>query len=90
MYDQFEVIHFTHRLLALSLVSFLIISLYRLKTYFQKLPLRSKVASFIIPFIILTQIILGAFLIILEVPGLPEKLFFTQNEALVWSLQRGP
>ena len=66
--DQFEIIHFSHRLLAISLVSFLFFSLYRLKTYYKDLSFSGKVVSFVIPCIIFIQILIGAFLIVFEVP----------------------
>ena len=67
-YDQFEIIHFTHRSLAFLLVLLIIYSLYRLKKYFRDLPYRSKVVYIFIPVIIFLQIIIGAFLIVFEVP----------------------
>ena len=66
--DQFEIIHFLHRLLAISLVSFLFFSLYRLRTYYKDLSLSAKTVSFFIPLIIFIQILIGAFLIVFEVP----------------------
>ncbi len=66
--DQFEIIHFTHRLLAFLLVLLIICSLFKLKKYFKILPYRSKVVYLFIPGIIFMQIIIGALLIVLEVP----------------------
>ena len=67
-YDQFETIHFFHRLLALSLASFLFFSLLKLKNIFKNLPQISKVVTIFIPIIILIQIFIGALLIFYEVP----------------------
>ena len=67
-YDQFETIHFFHRLLALSLASLLFFSLLKLKNIFKNLPQISKVVTIFIPIIILIQIFIGALLIFYEVP----------------------
>ncbi len=66
--DQFEIIHFVHRLLAFLLVSLLIFSFYRLRSYFRYLPYRSQIVCLLIPVIIFMQVIIGAFLIVLSIP----------------------
>ncbi len=66
--DQFEIIHFLHRLLAFLLVSLLIFSFYKLKTYFRYLPYRTQIVCLLIPIIIFMQVIIGAILIVLGVP----------------------
>ncbi|PPR26188.1 MAG: Heme A synthase [Alphaproteobacteria bacterium MarineAlpha9_Bin4] len=66
--DQFEIIHFTHRVLAFCLVTLILYVLFRLKNSFKHLPYRSKVAYILIPVIIFLQIIIGASLIVFEIP----------------------
>ena len=93
--DQFEIIHFSHRLLAISLVSFLFFSLYRLRTYYKDLPYSGKAVSIFIPLIILIQILIGAFLIVFEVPtwmGIFHQfmglLLFSSISVLIFNIKR--
>ena len=66
--DQFEVIHFTHRMLAFTLVLFLLLTLFRLSKYFNLFSIQIKVAYLIIPLIIIIQISIGALLIYFDIP----------------------
>jgi cytochrome c oxidase assembly protein subunit 15 len=66
--DQFEIIHFIHRLLALLLVAMLVFLIVRLTRYYKYFSLGNKFIFFLIPTIIFFQIILGAMLIIFKVP----------------------
>jgi cytochrome c oxidase assembly protein subunit 15 len=66
--DQFEVIHFIHRVLAFILVLLLIFLLFRLKRYYNYFNLSNKIAFYLIPSIIFLQVTIGALLIIYKIP----------------------
>ena len=66
--DQFEVIHFIHRVLAFFLVLILAFLIYRLRKYYKYFSLSNKIVFNLIPTIIFFQISLGAMLIVFEVP----------------------
>ncbi|MBV69513.1 MAG: hypothetical protein CMJ08_06905 [Pelagibacterales bacterium] len=66
--DQFEVIHFIHRVLAFFLVLILAFLIYRLRKYYKYFSLSNKIAFNLIPTIIFFQISLGAMLIVFKVP----------------------
>ena len=66
--DQFEVIHFIHRVLAFLLVLLLVFLMYRLSKYYKYFTLINKMVFFLIPIIIFFQVSLGALLIVFKVP----------------------
>ncbi len=66
--DQFEVIHFIHRVLAFFLVLILAFLIYRLRKYYKYFSLSNKIVFNLIPTIIFFQISLGAMLIVFKVP----------------------
>ena len=66
--DQFEIIHFIHRVLAFILLLLLVFLIYRLNKYYKYFSLSSKIVFYFIPTIIFFQITLGAMLIIFKIP----------------------
>ena len=66
--DQFEIIHFIHRVLAFLLLVLIGFLIYRLKRYYSFFSSEIKLVFFLIPTIIFFQITLGALLIVFEVP----------------------
>jgi len=66
--DQFEVIHFIHRVLAFVLVLLLFFLLFRLKRYYNYFNLSNKIALYLIPSIIFLQVTIGALLITYKIP----------------------
>ena len=66
--DQFEVIHFIHRVLAIILLIILFLLLYRLKRYYSHFDISNKIAFYLIPSIIFLQVTVGALLIVYKIP----------------------
>ncbi len=66
--DQFEVIHFIHRVLAFFLVLILVYLIYRLRKYYKHFSLSNKMIFYLIPTIIFFQVLVGAMLIVFKVP----------------------
>ena len=66
--DQFEVIHFAHRVLAFLLVFLLVIVFLRLLKFKNYMFFTGRIFLFLIPIIILLQVLIGAFLITFQVP----------------------
>ncbi|MEC8099776.1 MAG: COX15/CtaA family protein [Pseudomonadota bacterium] len=66
--DQFEVIHFFHRVLAFILVILLFFLFFRLKRYYNNFNLSNKIAFYLIPSIIFLQVTIGALLITYKIP----------------------
>ena len=66
--SSFEVIHFSHRLLAFILIIFLVLIFYKLFKYLSKMSDFFKIIYLLIPGIILLQVLVGALLIYFEVP----------------------
>ncbi len=66
--DMFQIIHFAHRVMALSLVIFLSILLLKLKFYIKNMTNTIKTIVMLILFIILLQVAIGALLIYFSVP----------------------
>ncbi len=66
--DMFEIIHFSHRLVALLLVIALVVLYITLINYIKILPYRIKKILILIFSIISLQVIVGAFLIFMKVP----------------------
>ena len=66
--DQFEIIHFIHRFLALLLLLFQVFLLYRLRKYYNQFSTSNKIVFYLILLLIFFQIALGALLIAFKIP----------------------
>ncbi len=66
--SSFEIIHFSHRVLAFILIILLIILIKGLFKSISKMSVLFRLYYFLIPFVIFVQVIIGALLIYFEIP----------------------